>query len=221
MSVLEQHRYTEMVKRLFNQKPSLPVALTQAVSPTVDVQDAYRPEQRALRGERLWGCCLELTTALAATNDLILVNPGSSLRIAVISDVTVSLLVPTSTVQAVDSGAFFVSRPVAEGSVGAGVSGKDTRNLLTQSTQFTTRTGGTTNIQTKATNSVWGFKLPTETTARQLIVQKNDMEVVLFPGFTCDIGFYVSAFPTTAWLYLVSVEGFERPFEGGETTQVA
>jgi hypothetical protein len=47
------------------------------------------------------------------------------------------------------------------------------------------------------------------------------MEVVLFPGFTCDMGIRVSANPGTAWNYFISVEGFERPFEAAELTQVA
>ena len=225
MKALEQHRFSEMVKRVLNAKSTQAVfGLNQALSPTIDVQDGYRPEQRASRGERLWGCTLQLTQGIAAntSNIMILVNPPSSQRTTVLQRVTASLLVPTNVVQPVDTVGFFITRPQAEGSVGAGVSGKDTRNLLTQSTQFTTRVNlAASNLQTLAVNSIWGCQVPILATTSAFVIQHEQEDVVLFPGFTCDIGFRVSAQPTVLWNYIVSLEGYERPFEAAETTQVA
>ena len=225
MKALEQHRFSEMVKRVLNAKSTQAVfGLNQAISPALDVQDGYRPEQRAIRGERLWGCSLQLTqgTAINTSTTMVLVNPTGSQRIAVMRRVTASALIPGSAVQAVDTVGFFVTRPQAEGSTGAGMNGKDSRNLLTQSTQFTTRTGlAATTLQTIAINAVWGIQVPIQAAASPFIIDHDQEEVVLFPGFTCDIGFRVSAQPTVAWNSIVSIDGFERPFEAAEVTQVA
>ncbi len=227
MGDVEQLRFAQLLKRVFGTRAVNPGRiLTPAVSPTADVQDVYQPENRNNRGEALWGAGLTpMNVGLANMGLFTISNPANSNRITVIKKVTVSLLVPPSTAQALGTAGFFIGNPSVGSAGGISVNSRDSRRSnfnAPLSTIYTTQTVGTINLQTQATLSIWGFELdPTTVTTNSLYVHRDELDIVLFANVRCELGFRTQVLPSTAWNYTIFVEGYERTIDPNELTAVA
>ncbi len=228
MGDVEQLRFAQLLKRVFGTRAVNPGRiLTPAVSPTTEVQDFYQPENRASRGEGLWGAVLaSLSNTVASFSTMSLSNPANSNKVTVLKKVTVSMLVPTATVQPA-SMAFMLSVPQTPSQGGVVVNSRDSRrSSLFQigpplSTTYITSTQGVNTLDTFAAVSVWGFLIPTVATNSTLYVHRDEVDYVLLPNTNVNIGIRLSTLPTATWTYMVAVEGYERTIDLNELNPVA
>ncbi len=228
MGDVEQLRFAQLLKRVFGTRAQNPGRiLTPAVSPTAEVQDFYQPENRSNRGEALWGAGLTpLAMAVANGTSFNITNPANSNRITVIKKVTVSCLVPTATVQAAGTAAFFIQNIAPGVTTGVSVNSRDSRRTNFNSpltTQYSQNNAvGTSNLQTLAVLSIWGFELDTTADATKfLYVHRDELDIVLLPNSQIYMGFRNQVAPASTWNYTLFVEGYERTIDPNELTFVA
>ncbi len=227
MGDVEQLRFAQLLKRVFGTRAVNPGRiLTPAVSPTTEVQDLYQPENRASRGEGLWGAMLAtLPNTVANYSTLVVSNPAGSNKVTVLKKLTLSMLVPTSTVQPASMG-FFVSTPGTPAQGGGSVNSRDSRRSslfqnMPLATTYITITQGVNTLDFFAAVSLWGFLIPTVAANNSLYVHRDEMDIVLLPNSNVNIGVRLTTLPTATWTYMVAVEGYERTIDPNELNAVA
>lgn len=222
MADITQLRFAQLLKRLFGVKTSDPGrALMPGVIATAEVNDTYQPENRASRGEKLFGVLNNLSNIAATSFGLnVFIMPSGTNRIAVIRRATLSVLLPTAANQ--PGSLFFGARIPQPGS----------QSILVQcqakDARFNIQSGGNTNLACGISNATAGILGWTNSTlhAVQLfpgaaavptIYVIDNLDIPVPPGFQVTFALAADALPVATYTYTLCLEGYERALDPNET----
>lgn len=223
MADITQGRYQQLVKKVFGLKGG--DATRQVLNPvqtSYELQDTYRPEDRASRGERVFGMGATpsnvAATSFGAAN---FCNPAGSGKICVIKRATWSLLLPTAANQ---PGVTFLS-------IGAQGFGTPSTTAFLKDTRWTAFGGAKTSsgfvIQAVGT---FGSQAPISTyyvavfpgaATVPFIHQVDNLDMVLVPNSSFNFLFASDTNPVGTYTWNIHVEGYERVGDPNELLSVA
>jgi len=216
-----QLRFAQLLKRAFGVKAMDPGrVLSPIVTASHEIADTYQPENRASRGEKLFGMTNQYTNAVGGFGIAVFVNPTGSGRIAVMKRVTWSLNLPTAATQP-GAIAFSIGIPQVAGATVPLIFGqvKDSRFAILTGTVTAVASG----LQT-STTGVSGF-LNTTLYAVQVFPgaatvptyhQVDNLDIIVPPGWLNAILFRGDTLPTGTYTWTVCVEGYERTADPNE-----
>jgi len=223
-----QLRFANLLRRVFAIKGVDPGrTVSSNVSPTFDLSDPYHPEDRAQRGERLFGAGEQITVPLVGNMSVPqLQNDVSRGLLVVLKTVLISGLHPGNVTQPINTAHAFVGAARSDTPLGAPanlVNSKDGRGntpggaRLTGGTRWANASLATVTRATLADQSVrlQGVEgLPAD--PQGFAILWDELDIVLPPGFYVNFGLRISANPSADWFYAVTFEGYQRPIDPAE-----
>jgi hypothetical protein len=228
MSAVTQLRWSGLVKRLFATKGSDPARdfAPSSVS-TYELGDVYRPEDRLMRGDRVWGLNADLGATTIQFSFFMLVNLLTSGKIDVLRRLRFAGLLPTSTNQPGRVFAFCkFPQPAAANGILAGTNpnctdGRVCGPLGTAPAVVTT--GYNLNVTSVAIAAgtflptcVWAYELAPGGAAAPFSIVSPDLDVVLSPGMSVQFGLVATSLPAANWNSMVGFDGYERGVDPAE-----
>lgn len=224
MGQVTQTRFSSLLKRVMALKAVDPgQAVGPFIQPCTDVQDFDQPENRAIRGERLWGAGMQTSNVAANFSQINLINPVGSGKLLVLRRCTWAFNTPTAANQ---PGVVFIAigfpTAITTQTItgGAQVKARDSRMIIPGAlgslgtSGFGTQTTGTL-------SSFWGSAtyyetVPMAAAAFYLRIQVDRLETVLSPGFYIGINFASDTLPVATLNWGVHCEGYERTLDPQE-----
>jgi hypothetical protein len=194
-------------------------AVSSVIFPQFDVNDAYQPENRALRGEKLLGASVLCNNAVANFALPWLVNPTGSGRIVVLKRATFAGVLPTSTNQT-GTGSLGI-KPAATAGATVPTNFGFNKDFRYTSGAFN-QAGSGINVTTQGAvdeigNYMIGVQLVPQATTTNFFYDFDNLDIVNPPGtlLPCQIRF--SVLPTAAWTYTLSLQWYERVYDPAES----
>lgn len=220
MASVTNLRFAQLAKAVLGLKAVDPQQNTSGLlSATFDVQDPYRPEGRLSRGEFAFSSALTVqnTSGGVGFQQVNIVNPVGSGRMCVLQDFRLSGALPGAS----QTGRMFLigQRLLGGGAVVSTFPPTDMRVPSSQvcSTGIATFTN-TTAIAVPAANPVQHELVPgTAGTQLDLTVP---VDIILPPGQGFIVWLGASVLPTTTYVYMFRVRGYERTAEAAEIAGV-
>lgn len=218
MADITQLRFAQLLKRTLGLKAIDPgqVIAHQLVG-TYDIQDTYRPEHRADRGERLLSMGIQISTT---TTNCVLANliaPAGG-RTFVLRRAWFNLNLPTATTQPGQVYALIGGVNPATAPTQQAVS-KDTRTpALSLATGLNVQNFTTLGPAAVIVNSMWFQQLFPQAALTPTTIVVDTLDVVLSPGNQVTVGLRADTFPTAGYNYNVFVEGYEYVPDVAELT---
>jgi len=191
------------------------------IIPVNEVQDAYRPEFRAPRGERLWGMNrTQVTTANINFGACVLPNVVGSNKLIVVKRAWVSLLLPTA-VQQPGRTHFDIVLNVVGQTPANGANAKDGRYYLPISGNaqkgVATLVGITSGTTTLADFlGSFSIELFPGAAAVPTLLQLDNLDLVLCPGTQAEFYLRSDVISTLTYNWLLTLEGYERTADQNE-----
>ena len=218
-----QLRWASLIKGAFGLKGGDSGRLiSPVIQPSFETADPeYRPEDRAMRGERLFYIGTSVSQVSAASFGLPnLTNLASSNVLLVLRRVRWSGTLPTNVVQ---PGRLWarVEEVNNNGGVATFSIAKDFRsqqqNLPMRCGLGTVdSTGAVTTAILSASNTLWAQEVFVATAASGFLVDSNPIEIVLPPGTGVRCGLVGDTLPTGNWNFTLTYEGYERVIDPAE-----
>lgn len=221
-----QSRFSALLKRSLVLKNKDPGAFVgPGVMPGIEIQDQVQPENRFLRGERLWAFGFDQSVTVTQFNLVTISNPASNNRIAVLRRIRLSGFLPTSGQQ---SGAtyFFIYRlfsntgglppPVAantcDGRVGTAVGQSWVGSNANNSNIAIV-------VATEAPKTILYWS-PGPIPAAPTAIDKtfDNLDIVISPGTELRFGWSATALATSGYTWVFNAEGYERVLDASELT---
>jgi hypothetical protein len=208
-----QLRFAQLLKSALGLKTSDPGrVVSPLVSPMFPLVDAYQPEMRLRRGERLCSGAFSMQNTTTVFQLLNLTMPVQGGRIFVWKRVTLSINVPTTTMQ---PGVCYwgIRQPATNAPVPTfQLNLKDSRYAANASSAATGALVSTSNILSFGTfnaTAVYAEQLWPTTAVYNLQRQVDLVDVVIAPGNSTYVAVGFDTVPTAAYNWSVSVEGYE------------
>jgi len=214
-----QARYSSLLKRLFALKTVDPGAsVGPFVAPSCEVNDAYLPEARALRGEKLFtGSTAETNTAAVNFGVAQFGNPIGSGKVAVVRRVIWSFATPTAANQPgnfrlqLSQQAGTAPAPTIFGTV------KDSRyggGLASQSTCGVQNAN--TGISGFPATALYQVVVVLGAAAGSVLHVADNLDIVVWPGFAFNISAVSDILPVGTYTWFATWECYERAFDPSE-----
>jgi len=215
-------RFQNLIKRTFALKVANPARfINDTITASHEVNDAYQPEQRYNRGERLFSTGRNLTNTAAVNFGFTVLsnNPGTG-RMFAIKRVTLMGVAPTVVTQ--PGQVWFGMQVAVPNEILQSVTGdlklKDSRNGNAFGTfHCTDATAGITSLAGSLGNSVYLKQLILGAATGDLFHQVDNLDVVIYPGTSVNFRVQGDTLPAVTYTWSVFIEGFERSIDPSET----
>lgn len=223
MADVTQLRFGSVLKRVFAIKGADPGrTLSPEMVPSIEVQDQYQPENRSMRGERVWGIGVQLANTITLFQWATICNPVASGRMCIVRRATFSGVLPTATTQPGNVGVFVDQPQISSEGLVLKANWADARQLGTPGFNQSpigynlNYTVVNASVNGEAGQSIWHSEIFPGAATAPWYVQTPDLDVVLPPGTTLHLGVRSSVLATAGWNYSVSIQGIEKQFDASE-----
>lgn len=225
MADVTQLRFAALLKQAFGLKTADPGRiLGPVITPVISTVDAYVPEFRLSRGERMWGGGANPQNGVGANfSQFVVYNPPGSNRMGVIKRVTFSGAVPTAAAQpGILSLYAFAPNTSATSGTARNLVFKDGRlpqNVAGQipALQGLVGTGlGPSALDTLDQTCIWVQQVIAGAAATPFSVLVDQLDLVLPPGTRGAFALTADTNTVTAYSWNVFVEGYERVVDPNE-----
>lgn len=232
MGSVLQSRFSALIKRVLVLKAVDPGAnVGGGIVPGIEVNDPqFQPENRALRGERLWGGGQDMGVQLTSFPLVTIGNPvpgSGGNRLIILKRLRISSILPTSTNQ--PGTVYFVIYRHFTNTSGIAApffNVTDSREQQVQGIQASPvcfNTGNNSNVAIVASTEypkalLWWSPGALAGTTTNLDKTFDDLQIVITPGWELRFGFAATSLPVSTWGWSFTAEGHERLIDPSELT---